>query len=468
MKIPLIGRFFKNSKTKEAYNEIPRDRFRAVVKHPWAIRKLITVSIEQDQEGSHYHGILNTIANDCIGPCPIIIGQCEEYEINVDIEQRWLKFCQLNEIGKSFRLLRRAAARTGVCVGVPYRINHDHCDQVRLGLKVFSSERICNPPISNPIKERIFDGIEYDENWDPKKIYIDTGEEYDVNNILLWWKQKDETLIKGIPECSPALCIFPSVQRYLTALVRSAEFRSCIPMVVKLDPTVWGKNDAVADGTPTGYWEMEPGQIPTLPPGTSLEGLAHTGTTGEDVAALDAMVGSAARCVNMPINLATGNSSKHNMASSQVDLGPWKNTVRIDREDFSVNIHRLFKIWLKMGRRVEGYFKPATNRWIDEQGILYSIGSAPVFTHPDPNKVSSSRFTELICGSNTLTRIYAEDGLNARREISREAELLGVSYEEMCKIILSARSTSSIQIIHDQENSDTRSDNDSSVNQRDS
>jgi hypothetical protein len=445
----LSSRLFSNRSVKEVYNEIPKDRFRYITRHPWAVRKLVSVSLEQDQEGSHYHGILNTIANDCIGPCPIIIGQTPEYVVNIDIEQQWLKFCQLNEIGKSFRLLRRAAAKTGVAIGIPYKITHDFADDVKLGLKVLSSERLQNPPISRLLDENIYEGIKYDENWNPERIWVDTGEEFEVNKILLWWKQKDEALLRGIPECSPALCIFPSVQRYLTALVRSAEFKSCIPIVVKLDPHVWGKSDAIADGVPSGMWEMEPGQIPTLPPGTSLESLSNSGTSAEDINAIDAMVGSAARCVNMPLNLAIGNSAKLNMAASQVDLGPWKNTVKIDREDFSVVIHRFFKMWLRMGRMIPGYFREITNKYIDESGIAYSIGNAQLFSHPDPNKVASSRLTDLISGANTLTRLYAEEGLNAKRELTREAELMGITYEELCKIILSARSSTSIQIIHD-------------------
>lgn len=459
MKIPLVSQvanrvsnFFRNSSTKkEAYNEIPRDRFRVITRHPWAVRKLVSVSLEQDQEGSHYHGILNTISNDCIGPCPIIIGQTAEYSVNIDIEQKWLKFCQLNEIGTAFRLLRRAAAKTGLAIGIPYKITHAFADEVKLGLKVLSSERLNNPPIARLLEDNIYDGIKYDANWNPEHIWIDTGEDYRVDDILFWWKKKDEALLRGIPECSPALCIFPSVQRYLTALVRSAEFKSCIPVVVKLDPHVWGKSDAIADGTPTGMWEMEPGQIPTLPPGTSLESLSNSGTSAEDINAIDAMVGSAARCVNMPLNLAIGNSAKLNMAASQVDLGPWKNTVKIDREEFSVVIHRFFKMWLTMGRMTKGYFKELTNKYIDANDVSYSIGNAQLFSHPDPNKVASSRLTDLISGANTLTRLYAEDGLNAKRELTREAELMGITYEELCKIILSARSSTSIQIIHNEE-----------------
>lgn len=436
------------SSKKTPYDTIPEDRYKEVIQHPWAIRKLMTVSREQDWTGSHYHGILNTIANDCVGPCPVIIGQTESDEINTDIETRWLRFCQLNNIGSAIRLLRRSAAKSGMGIAIPYKRENVISDEVKLGIRVIPTERLGNP-LTSTFEDNIFDGIEYDQNWDIKKIYLDTNEDYDAKDILIWFKNKDEGQIRGVPECGPALCIFPSVKRYLDALIRSAEFKSCIPAVVKLDPQVWGKSDAQANNIsmPQSRFKLEPGTIPTLPPGTSLEGLAGTGLTAEDAGALDVMVGAAARCVNMPINLATGNSSKHNMASSQVDFGPWKNTVAIDREDFSVVIHQVFLLWLKAGLMIPDYFTATTRKAITNGSLRYSIASKQVFNHPDPSKVSNSRATDLISGVTTLTRIYTEEGLNPKRELERDAKLLGIPYEEYAKTIIAARSASAIKII---------------------
>lgn len=451
-----LKQLFRLSDKKTPYNMIPEDRFKEVIQHPWAIRKLMTISREQDKSGSHYHGILNTIANDCVGPCPVIIGQTESSAVNADIEERWLRFCQLNQIGAAVRLIRRAAAKTGMGIAIPYKRNNAISDEVRLGLRIIPTERLGNP-LTASFEDRIFDGIEYDENWDIKRIYLDTGEEYKASDIILWYKQKDEGQIRGIPECGPAMCVFPSVKRFLDALVRSAEFKSCIPAVVKLDPHVWGKSEASAAGIsmPQSKFTLTPGTIPTLPPGTSLEGLSGMGLTAEDAGALDLMVGAAARCVNMPINLATGNSSKHNMASSQVDFGPWKNTVSIDREDFAVVIHQLFHLWLKAGSLIPNYFTAGTRQFIAENSIKYSIAHKQVFNHPDPSKVSNSRFTDLISGTTTLTRIYTEEGLNPRKELEREAKLLGVTYEEYAKTLIASRSTSAIKVISD-DNQTTR------------
>jgi hypothetical protein len=426
------------------YDKLPSDRFTRTLQHPWIKRKLITVSIEQDQEGSHYHGILNTLSNDCVGPAPLLIGGASNPDVNTEIEDRWVQFCQENSIGSAIRLLRRAAARTGIGIGIPYKNTSDH--EVKLGVRIVSAEKL-QSPIEESGDMRWLDGIYYNQNWEPERIHLDTGEEYEVKDIILWWKQKFEDQICGLPECSPALCIFPSVKRYLDAIIRSAEFRASIPAALTLDPAIWGKEAAEAVGLPEGEFKYEPGMVPTLPPGTKLESLAYTGLTSDDSTALEAMIGAASRCVNMPLNLATGNSSKHNMASSQVDFGPWKNVVMIDREDFAPAIHKVVRLWYEGAKMVRGYFAPRTIRFLEEEGLNYSLSYSQVFNHPDPQKISNSTATDLQTGAITLVRYYTERGRNPRRELQREAELLGVEYEDLCKILLAGRTTAATSIL---------------------
>jgi hypothetical protein len=443
-----VSQVFRNRETVP-YNQIPRERFLRAIKHPWVRRKLMTISIEQDEEGSHYHGILNTLANDCVGPAPVIIGGATDPDVNTNIEDQWNKFCQETGLGSQIRLLRRAAARTGIGIGIPFKMeNTSH--EVRLGLRVVTAEKLLNPP-GEGAESRWWDGIKYNLNWEPVEIHLDTGEFFNTKDIILWWKNKYEDQICGIVECAPALCIFPSVKRYLDAVIRSAEFRSAIPMALKLDPTVWGKEAAESVGMPEGKFEYEPGMIPTLPPGTTLEGLSYSGTTAEDAEALDAMVGAAARCINMPVNLATGNSRKYNMASSQVDFGPWKNTINIDREDFAPVIHKMVRLWSEAGALVPDYFTARTIRFVKEEGLNYSLSYSQVFSHPDPQKISNSIATDLQTGATTLVRIYTERGRNPRREIQREADLLGITYEDMCEILLAGRVSSAATILSDPE-----------------
>lgn len=440
---------FGKTAKKSKWNELPTDRIhREVMKHPWVRQKLIDISILQDQEGSHYHGIMNTLANDCVGPAPSIIGTSPDTKVNLDIEVQWQKYCQNNNIGASFRKLRRAAARTGLGIGIPY-YQPAAKDPVKLGLKIISTRKLMSPVGATP-NDRIISGIEYDINWDPVKIYLDTGESYEVKNILFWTKNRYEDCLLPVPECAPALCIFPSVQRFLDAIINTREFRASIPMAIKLDPLIWGKDAAEAAGMPSGNFKYEPGMVPTLPPGTTLEGLSYSGSTADDSEALDSMVGAAVRCINMPLNLATGNSSRHNMASSQVDFGPWRSTVLIDREDFSPPIHQFVDLWKQQAVMTEGYLAKKSVRSINNNGLQYLISSKQIFSHPDPLKNSNSLAVDLKSGAQTLSRYYTERGLNAEAELRREAQLLQMTYEEYCKLMMLGRVSESSLLLEDE------------------
>ena len=73
-----------------------------------------------------------------------------------------------------------------------------------------------------------------------------------------------------------------------------------------------------------------------------------------------------------------------------------------------------------------------------------------IHSHPDPLKRASARAMDLASGSTTLNRIYSQLGTNARRELVREAELLGITLDEYQKIIISSRSQRSIEVVMEQ------------------
>lgn len=457
-----IKKFFtlssKGVRGRVPADQIPRTELNLLSRHPLARKILYQTSLELDIEGSHYHGMLNTLANHIVGPCPIMIGTTLDPEVNANIEDRWFDFCNNNAIGTEIRLARRAAARSGICIIIPFKTEVG-TDPVKLGLRVIPSEKLCSPAMID-LEERIFEGIQYNKNYEPIKIYLDTGEEYAVKDIIMWWKKKDELRISGIPECSSSFCILPSVRRYLDSIIRSAEFRAAIPLSVSLDPLIWGK-DAVSQhdvAMPKGKFPFEPGTIPTLPPGAKLEGIPYSITSGETSENLRIMIGSAARSINMPVNLATGDSSLYNMASSQVDLGPWKENLDLERTDFMPVISKLVKMWLEGGTLVPGYFLPQTLKLLNNNQLRYSMSFKAPFKHPDPQKNSNSLLTDLISGATTLTQYHTQEGRNFRRLLEREAQTLGKTYEEMVDIYLVNRSPNVLALIKNLEVQDTPED----------
>ena len=423
---------------------LPPEEYRVAVKNPYFREALRDLSINEDDENSYYTGILNTVADACIGTTPMILGQHENNIINDAIEDKWLEWCIVQSVGHALRECRRDACKTGLGILVPY-IRQTVNYPIRLAFKNVPVTDLVNPLIDDPNLD-IEDGVEYTENGDILAVWIKDetdpagSKRYKVPDQALVWRKPKTTII---PECGSAFCIFPSVRRFMKAIVRSEEFRASIPMAMELDPMVYKPDDTM--GVPDGKFEYEPGFVPTLPPGTKLAGIPIQPQGQERTQFIELVIAAAARCKNMPKNIALGDSSNHNMASAQIDIEPWKNTVDIDRFDFEPIPRQVYKLWYSAAQLIEGYL-PREARMAGER-FTFTFNYKRLYTHPDPAKKANARMTDLISGSTTLYRIHTDEGRNPRRELDTEARLLGITREEYNKMLLGAREFKTLQAL---------------------
>lgn len=430
--------FALNSKSDDfdSWDRIPHRDYRKAIKNPMFRRKLAEVSVDEDEDNSYFAGILNTIAEHCVGATPLILGNHPNPSVNDQVEDRWLEWCTMNGIGSAIRQIRRGAARTGIGIGIPYKVEPTPENPVGFRIKTVSSLRLSSPQKAS-IEDRIYDGIEYDENWDPIKIYISDKDkidplEYDVKDILFWWKQTYEDMNVGVPECGPAFCLFPAIKRILKATVIGEEFKASIPLAVELDSNVYSPSDK--SEVPVGKYKYEPGWVPTLPPGTKLNGINVNGQSEDRTKLIHMIVAAAARCVSMPKNLALGDSSNSNMATAAIDIQPWINRVTIDRNDFEPVIRKVFRMWKERGTLVSGYIPIAARN-----SFSYDLNYTATFEHPDPAKRATARSIDLKSGSTTLYSVFTAQGKNPRRELDREARTLGIAREELNELIIAQR-----------------------------
>lgn len=439
--------FFKND-----WNKIPENRelaYNIALRNPFFKRTIIQCSITEDEENSYYTGILNTLSEHCCGSNPLVIGMSSINEVNDRIEDAWINWALCNGIGSTIRTIRRAAARTGLGIALPC-IKYDSADQAKLAFKTISYLDL-ETPRDAARTDRIIDGVMYDKYWQMMKIYVHNEEsdeptEYDVNDILVWHKTTKEGLHIFGPECGPALALYPSIKRYMEAVIKGEEFRACTPMAMELDPAVWGKEELQDESAPRGKYQYGPGTVPTLPPGVKLSGLPVSISGEERVKFVELVNGAAGRCIQMPKNLALGDSSNHNMASSQFDMQPWINKINIDRADFEPIPRKVFQLWVNNIRYINGYLPPIAIDMLVKGEFKYSFNYDALFQHPDPNKNASARSTDLASGSTTLVREYKKLGMNARRELKREADLYGITYEQLMQTILASRTSEFMKI----------------------
>lgn len=451
----MINSYDPDEVSQRSFNEVTDLdvlRYNPIARHTY-----IASSRYEDKCNSQYSGILNTLSNHCLGTIPLPVALSDSEPLNDAIEDRWYEWGQLNGIGSALREARRKAAQTGIAILIPYASNTDY--DLRLSYRVVGAECLRTPrsvsnlstdPFTDKVTGQYVEGVEFYPNGDIKRVWINEEHKMDptpytvgdrgrVPGAIVWYKRSRP--FPMMPECLPAFEIIPSMSRFMKNVMREAELKSAIPMAVKLDWTTYGGNK---QAPPKGAFKYEPGMIPTLPPGTDLVGVAMQSMTEDRARLSDKFCSVAARCIDMPKNLAILDSSDSNMATSHIDLQPWKYVVDIDRYDFEVVVRRVYRHWYSMAS-LTTLLPPVSYETVPPPTLFnYTV----LFNHPDPMKCASARATDLGSGATTLSIQYSEQSKNARREIEKECRLFGVTKEKYLEVLLASRSKQALEIMN--------------------
>lgn len=457
-----------------SYDLLPPEKIRAIATlNPLIRTELVKFSRTEFDRNPYYQSVINKLASHTIGPFPSIIGLSPEIEWNDTVEDSYTDWVRDNKIGWVYRQIRKEAALTGLALAIPY-VNKNTQNPVSLSYKVYGSDALKTPYDAIP-SDRIYSGIEYDDNWEPKKFHVldkDYNEtytptnrldtkDYTVDELIYWSRGYENGMLTALPECYAAFSFYPFIRRFLQAVIEGEEFRASFPMAIELDATVYSPNAAQRENPPYGEFEYEPRTIKTLPVGASLKGLPQGTSSADKDKLIKTFAAVCATTVEMPFNLAVSDSSNSNMASAQVDVQPWANKIEIDRFDMEPEVFRKsMKWWYSMAVLKEGLFQ---NRYNIQRRYPSLFPHTNVFTdihcHPDPAKRANARAIDLASGSTTLNHIYSQNGKNARRELKRDADLFGVPEDKFLESILVSRSNQVINVIDEDNNANQQRSN---------
>jgi hypothetical protein len=455
-----------------SYDLLPPEKIRAIATiNPLIRTELVRFSRSEYDRNPYYQSVINKLASHTIGPFPSIIALSDVLDWNDTIEDSYHDWMRDNKIAWVYRQIRKEAALTGIGIAIPFKSKQTE-NPVSLSYKVYGSDCLKTPYDALP-SDRIYSGIEYDENWEPYKFHIidrDYGEtytptnnkdtkEYTVDELIYWSRGYENGMLTALPECYGAFSFYPFIRRFLQAAIEGEEFRASFPMAIELDPLVYPPSQNQKENPPYGEFDYEPRSIKTLPVGASLKGLPQGMSSGDKDKLIKTFAGICAVTVEMPFNVAISDSSNSNMASAQVDVQPWANKIEIDRFDMEPGVFRKsFKWWYSVAILKENLF---ANRYNIYRKYPTLFPHTNVFTdihsHPDPAKRANARAIDLVSGATTLNYIYSQNGKNARRELKRDADLFGQEEQTFLDTILAARHNQVINIIGEGDESEQRS-----------
>jgi capsid protein len=230
---------------------------------------------------------------------------------------------------------------------------------------------------------------------------------------------------RGIPEITPALPLFAQLRRYTLAVLAAAETAADFAAVLYTDAPA---NGEAADVEPMDLVELERRMATVLPGGWRLGQVQCEQPSTGFAEFKKEILNEIARCLNMPFNVAAGNSSGYNYASGRLDHQTYYKSIRVDQDQLaSVVLDRVLKSWLDEAILISD-FLPLWTRSVAFRDLAHQWfwdGQE----HVDPAKEATAQATRLQSHTTTLAYEYARQGRDWESELRQRGKELALMRE---------------------------------------
>ncbi|MCC7489968.1 MAG: phage portal protein, partial [Gammaproteobacteria bacterium] len=222
---------------------------------------------------------------------------------------------------------------------------------------------------------------------------------------------------RGIPDITPALPLFAQLRRYTLAVIAAAETAADFAAVLYTDAPANGEAESVE---PMDIVELERRMATVLPGGWKLGQVTAeqpATTYGEFKREI---LNEIARCLNMPFNVAAGNSSGYNYASGRLDHQTYFKSIRVEQSHLeAVVLDRILAAWMAEAVLAEGLL-PQRLRMVGARFPHQWFWDG--HEHVDPAKEASAQATRLTSHTTTLAAEYARQGKDWETELRQRAK----------------------------------------------
>jgi len=310
---------------------------------------------------------------------------------------------------------------------------------VQLDVRSIEADQVAMPwPVPRGDMKAV-DGIVFDEFGNPVAYYVlrqhpgdntvprSGGIEFDVmpvESVIHLFRAERPGQSRGIPEITPALPLFAMLRRYTLAVLGAAEQAALPSGVIYTDAAADAESSQVE---PMDTVEMDRGTWMTMPFGWKISQVKAEQPTTVYGDFKHEVINEIARCLNMPFNIAAGNSSGYNYASGRLDHQAFFKAIRIDQAYLAdVVLDRILKAWIDEAVLIEGYL-PQSVRTLDAEFTHQWFWDG--FEHVDPAKEANAQSTRLQSNTTTLAAEFAKCGLDWESELRQRAREVALMRE---------------------------------------
>ena len=383
------------------------------------------------ESNSYAKGIVLTLANDTVGTGPRLQMLTPNPTANRRIEREFTKWTRRIQLGEKLRTMRLAKAVDGEAFAI--LTNNPQAGEVQLDLHLIEADQVCTPDLSYK-DEYAVDGIKFDRYWNPLEYhvlknhpgsdrpYLGGINEYDripAGSMLHWYRADRPGQHRGIPEITPALPLFAQLRRFTLATIRAAETAASFAAVIQSDSSA---DDAPEEIDALDAIELEHNMATTMPRGWKIGQVKSEHPATTYMMFRDAILNEIARCVNMPFNVAAGNSAGYNYASGRLDHQVYFKSQRIEQNHCEMAcLDRLFLAWADEAMLAGNFPSAGEIETLDHQ--WFWDGNENV----DPQKEANAQAIRLANLTTSLSEEHSRRGRDWEtelRQIAKERALM--------------------------------------------
>jgi len=384
---------------------------------------------------AYARGIVLTLANDVVGTGPRLQMLTDDAEANAVIESAFASWCKAIGLPEKLRAMRMARAESGEVFGI-LASNPSLDTPVTLDIRLVEADQVATPTVDS-LRNNSIDGVVFDSFGNPVEYHVlrrhpgDSGaatrfslsDEFDrvpAESVIHYFRADRPGQHRGIPDITPALPLFAQLRRYTLAVLGAAETAADFAGILYTDAPASGEADAVE---PMDAIELEARALLTMPGGWRMEQMRAEQPSTSYAEFKHEILNEIARCLNMPFNVAAGNSSGYNFASGKLDHQVYFKSIRVEQEHIGrAVLDRLLAAFLREAVLVSGLL-PLRTRTLVATGDLPSHqwfwdGQSEV----DPLKEAKAQATHLTNHTTTLAWEYARQGRDWESELRQRAK----------------------------------------------
>ena len=383
---------------------------------------------------SYARGIVLTLAHDVVGTGPRLQMLTANAEANRRIEQEFSRWSKAVGLAAILRTMRMARATDGEAFAV-LTSNQRFTSKIQLDLRLVEADQVCTPDLTLRASNSI-DGIVFDVAGNPVEYHVlrkHPGEsatglnrDYDripASNVLHWFRVDRPGQARGIPDIMPALPLFAQLRRFTLAVLAAAETAADFAGILYTDAPANGEADSAEPFEPI---QLEKRALVTMPGGWKMSQMQAEQPATTYAEFKHEILNEIARCLNMPFNVAAGNSSGYNYASGRLDHQTYFKAIRVEQAHLEcVVLDRLLAAWFDEAALIPDLLPAGLSPIGDFSHQWFWDGHE----HVDPAKEANAQATRLANHTTTLADEYARRGQDWEAQLRQRAKELTLMAE---------------------------------------